>query len=70
MVAKFSDHKNRELKQQTVHFLAALHDCDMKLPDFTRLLHGVCEHNTKILFFFLNLDAVLSVSTPESFGNM
>ena len=42
----------------------------MKLPNFTRLLHGVCEHNTKILFFFLNLDAVLSVSTPESFGNM
>ena len=42
----------------------------MKLPNFTRLLHGVCEHNTKILFFFLNLDAVLSVSTPESFGKM
>ena len=26
---------------------------DMKLPTFTRLLHEVGEHNTKVVFFFL-----------------
>ena len=29
-----------------------LHDCNMKLPIFTRPLHRVGEHNTKIFFFF------------------
>ena len=28
-----------------------LHPCDMKLPNFTRLLYGVGEHNTKVVFF-------------------
>ena len=36
----------------------------MKLPNFTRLLYGVGEHNT-IFFLFLNLDTVLSDSTPK-----
>ena len=35
-----------------VHFLAALLNCDMRLPNFTRPHYGVCEHNTKIVFFF------------------
>ena len=34
------------------HFFAALLDCDMRLPNFTRPHYGVCEHNTKIVFFF------------------
>ena len=30
-----------------VHFLAVVtHDCDMKLPNFTRWLYGVGEHGT------------------------
>ena len=29
-----------------------LHDCDMKLPNFTRPLYRVGEHNTKIFLFF------------------
>ena len=28
-----------------------LHPCDMTLPNFTRLLYGVGEHNTKVVFF-------------------
>ena len=45
--------------------LPSLHDCDMKITNFTRLLYGVGEHNAKIfLFLFLNLDKVLSDSTP------
>ena len=36
-------------------------DCDMKLPNSTRPLCGVGEHNTKsLLFLFLNSDGVLS----------
>ena len=35
-----------------VHFLASLQDCDVKLPNFTRLRYGVGKHNTKIFFFF------------------
>ena len=35
-----------------VHFLTALLNCDMRLPNFTRAHYGVCEHNTKIVFFF------------------
>ena len=32
--------------------LPSLHPCDMKLPDFTRLLYGVdAEHSTEIVFF-------------------
>ena len=32
--------------------LPSLHLCDMKLPDFTRLLYGVdAEHSTEIVFF-------------------
>ena len=26
--------------------------CDMKLPNFTRSLYGVGEHNTDVVFFF------------------
>ena len=37
-----------------VHFLAALLDCDMRLPNFTRQFYGVCEHNTNIFFFFFS----------------
>ena len=38
----------------------------MKLPNFTRPLYGVGEHNTKILFsFFVNLDTVLWKFNPE-----
>ena len=28
-----------------VHFLAALLNCDMRLPNFTRPHYGVCEHS-------------------------
>ena len=31
--------------------LPSLHPCDMKLPNFTRLLYGVGENNTKVVFF-------------------
>ena len=31
--------------------LPSLHPCDMKLPNFTRLLYGVGEHNIKVVFF-------------------
>ena len=31
--------------------LPSLHPCDMKLPNLTRLLYGVGEHNTKVVFF-------------------
>ena len=42
----------------------------LKLPNFTRPLHGVGEHKIKIfVVFFLNLDTVLSDSTPENFAN-
>ena len=40
----------------------------MKLSSFTPPLYKVGEHNTKI--FFLNLDTVLSNSTPENFANV
>jgi len=30
----------------------SLHDCDVKLPNFTHPLYEVCEHNAKIFFFF------------------
>ena len=61
-------------KTRTLHVHYAiqpsLHDCDMKLPNFRRLLHGVGEHNTNIfVFFFLNTDTVLSDSTQENFAN-
>ena len=42
---------------------------DMELPNITRPLYGVGEHNTKI-FFFLNSDTVLSDSTPENLANI
>ena len=32
-------------------YLPSLHPCDMKLPNFTRLLYEVGEHNTKVVFF-------------------
>ena len=36
-----------------VHFLLSLlHRYDIKLPNFTSLLYGVGEHNTKIVAFF------------------
>ena len=41
-----------------------LHDCDMKLPNFTRLFYGVDKPNRKILNTFL------SDSTPENFANI
>ena len=44
----------------------SLHDCDMKLPNLTRPLYRVGEHNTHIYFFlFLNLDTVPSDSTQR-----
>ena len=48
--------------------LTLLHHCDMKLPNFTRPLYGVGEHNTKIIFLFLNLGTVLSDSNPQNFA--
>ena len=39
--------------------LSSLHQNDVKLPNFTSPLYGVGEHNTKISFFFLNLETVL-----------
>ena len=43
----------------------------MKLPNFRRPLYGVGGQNTKMSFFFsVNLDAVLSDSTPENFANI
>ena len=43
----------------------------MKLPNFRSPLHGVGEQSTKVSFFFsVNLDAVLSDSTPENFANI
>ena len=48
----------------------SLHDCDMKLPNFTRPLSGVREHNTRnFLFPLLNLDTVFSGITLERFAN-
>ena len=48
-----------------------LHPCDMKLPNFTRLLYGVGEHNTKVVFFsLLNLDTVLLDSPRGNFANI
>ena len=42
------------------------HDRDMKLPNLTRPLYGVGEHNTKsFFFFFLNLGTVLSDLTQK-----
>ena len=44
---------------------------DMKLPNFTLLLYGVGEHNTKVVFFsLLNLDTVLSDSARGHFANI
>ena len=34
-------------------FFPSLHPCDVKLPNLTRLLYGVGEHNTKVVFFLL-----------------
>ena len=45
-----------------------LHDCGMKLPNFTFLLYAVGKPNEKILLFFLH--TVLSDSTPEDFANI
>ena len=47
--------------------LPSLHNCDMKLSDFTCLLYGVRELNT---IFFLNLDTLLSNLTQENFTNI
>ena len=38
-----------------------LHVCDMKLSNFTRQLYGVGNHNTKLFFFFLNLDTAFRI---------
>ena len=44
----------------------SLRDCN-----FTRPLYGVDEHNTKLSFsLVLNLDMILSDSTPENFANI
>ena len=44
---------------------------DMKLTNFTLLLYGVGEHNTKVVFFsLLNLDTVLSDLTRGHFANI
>ena len=52
-------------------FLPSLHPCDMKLPNFTLLLYGEGEHNTKVVFFsLLNLDTVLSHSPRGHFANI
>ena len=61
MVAKFLDHNNRELKQrrrrrqrerQKCHrFLAALLDCDMKLPNVTRPLCMWTQHKNCLFLF-------------------
>ena len=50
-----------------VHFSDVRATWDMKLPYFTRSLHGVGEHN---IFLFLNLHKVLSDSTRENFANI
>ena len=47
-----------------------LHDCDMNLPNFMCPLNGVGEQKTKMFFSFLNIDTVLSDSTPENFANI
>ena len=81
MVTKFLDHHNTELKQRrrrrqgegqethfSVHFLAVV----------ARLRHETSQSNgpawwtqyTIFLFFFLNLDTVLSDSTPEKIANI
>ena len=40
----------------------------MKLPNFALPLYGIGEHNT--IFLILNLDTVLSESTPQNFANI
>ena len=51
----------RRLLSENSSFRLSLLDCDMKLPNFTRPLYGVGEHNAKEFpFFFLNLDTALS----------
>ena len=52
--------KTISVNNNTLHALHAfmhicqpsLHDCDMKLPHFTRPLDGVGEHNTEGFFSF------------------
>ena len=75
--SKILDHNNRELKQQT--FLmqhAFLYISWLRYTTATwnfltsRACFMECVNTTQIFFFFLNLDAVLSVSTPEIFANI
>ena len=47
-----------------------LHDRDMKLPNFTRPLFGVGEHNTKIFFSFSKLTYGPFGFNPENFANI
>ena len=43
-------------------FQSSFHNYNVKLPNFTHLCYGLCEHDTKISSFFLNLDTALSIS--------
>jgi len=47
-----------------------LHDCDVKLPNFTCPLYEVRWTKRNIFFLFLNSEMVLSDSTPENFANI
>ena len=42
----------------------------MKRPNYTRLLCGVGDPTQNFLFLFLNLDTVLSDSTPENLASI
>ena len=56
---------NEKDKKKTDRFRLAKqqHDCDMNLPNSTRPLCGVGEHNTKsLLFLFLNSDGAFRIS--------
>ena len=43
---------NLNVHQAILHiFLPSMSPCDRKIPNFTCLLYGVGEHNTKVVFF-------------------
>ena len=51
-----------------VHFLAIVHECDIKLSNLTRLLYGVCEHSTKIFYFFFQTYMYSCIYDPFRFN--
>ena len=64
-----------DIEKQYLHKVSfKKNDCDMKLPNFTRPLYGerawAHQKNGLFLFLLLNLNTVLSDSTPENSANI